>query len=58
MEETQIKIGYVVVIVKLGKTPYMQSVYVENASKDLFGKILNVKITDAFLNSVTGQILI
>jgi tRNA-2-methylthio-N6-dimethylallyladenosine synthase len=42
----------------IGKTPYMQSVYIENASKDLFGKILNVKITDAFLNSLTGQILI
>lgn len=41
----------------IGKTPYMQSVYVSNAANDLYGKIVNVKISDAFLNSLTGEIV-
>jgi tRNA-2-methylthio-N6-dimethylallyladenosine synthase len=41
----------------IGKTPYMQSVYVTNPTKDLFGKIVNIKITDAFAASLTGEIL-
>ncbi|WP_342224691.1 tRNA (N6-isopentenyl adenosine(37)-C2)-methylthiotransferase MiaB [Rickettsia endosymbiont of Urophora cardui] len=40
----------------IGKTPYMQSVYISNPNKDLLGKIIEVKITKAALNSVTGEI--
>ncbi len=41
----------------IGKTPYMQSVYVSNTKQDLYGKIVEVKISDAFLNSLTGHII-
>ena len=40
-----------------GKTPYMQSAYVENADKSLLGKIVNVKITKGLAISVTGEIV-
>ena len=40
-----------------GKTPYMQSAYVENADKSLLGQIVNVKITKALAISVTGEIV-
>ena len=41
----------------LGKTPYMQSAYVENTEySSLFGKILDIKITKAFATSVSGEI--
>lgn len=39
----------------LGKSPYLQSVYVE-VSPDLFGQCVEVKIKDAFLNSLTGTV--
>jgi tRNA-2-methylthio-N6-dimethylallyladenosine synthase len=41
----------------IGKTPYMQSVYVSDAEQNLYGQIVDVKITDAFLNSLTGQVV-
>ncbi|MBS0271069.1 MAG: tRNA (N6-isopentenyl adenosine(37)-C2)-methylthiotransferase MiaB [Proteobacteria bacterium] len=40
----------------LGKTPYLQSVYVESSPR-LFGECVNVTIEKAFANSVTGTIL-
>jgi tRNA-2-methylthio-N6-dimethylallyladenosine synthase len=40
----------------VGKTPYMQSVYIEG-SKDLIGRIFNVKIEQAFATSLTGTLL-
>ena len=41
----------------VGKTPYMQSAYVENADKSLLGAIINVKITRALPTSVTGELV-
>ena len=41
----------------IGKTPYMQSVYIKNPNKDLLGKIIEVKITKAALNSLSGDII-
>lgn len=41
----------------IGKSPYMQSVHITNAQESLYGKIINVAISDAFLNSLTGTIL-
>lgn len=40
----------------LGKTPYMQSVYVD-APERLFGQIVNVEITRAYQNGITGTIV-
>ena len=40
----------------LGKTPYMQSVYVD-APERLFGQIVDVEITRAFQNGITGSIV-
>ncbi|XVN40463.1 MAG: tRNA (N6-isopentenyl adenosine(37)-C2)-methylthiotransferase MiaB [Rickettsia endosymbiont of Argas persicus] len=40
----------------IGKTPYMQSVYITNPNKDLLGKTVNVKITKAALNNLTGEV--
>ncbi len=40
-----------------GKTPYMQSAYVENADKSLIGKIVNVKINKGLAISVSGEIV-
>ncbi len=40
----------------VGKSPYMQSVYIENASKSLIGQIKNVKILKAEGISLTGYI--
>lgn len=40
----------------LGKTPYLQSVYVEAAPR-LFGQCVDVKIEKAFANSLTGTIV-
>ena len=40
----------------LGKTPYMQSVYVDDAPDRLFGQIVNVKIEKAFQNGMAGTI--
>ena len=40
----------------IGKTPYMQSVYINNTNEDLLCKIIDVKITKATSNSLTGEI--
>ena len=41
----------------VGKTPYMQSAYVENINKSLLGQIVNVRIKKALAISVTGEIV-
>lgn len=41
----------------VGKTPYMQSAYVENADKNLIGKIVNVKINKGMAISVSGEVV-
>lgn len=41
----------------IGKSPYMQSVYIENIDNALIGKIVDVKITNAMHNSLTGYII-
>lgn len=41
----------------VGKTPYMQSAYVENADKNLIGKIVNVKINKGSAISVSGEVV-
>ncbi len=41
----------------LGKSEYMQSVYVKEI-EGLRGKIANVKITNGFMNSLTGEVII
>ena len=41
----------------IGKTPYMQSVYIQNPNKSLLGKIIDVKITKAATNSLAGEIV-
>lgn len=40
----------------LGKSPYMQSVYVDGAPERLFGQTVNVKIEKAFQNGMSGTI--
>ena len=41
----------------IGKTPYMQSVHLINSTKELFGTIVDVKITSAGASSLTGTIV-
>ena len=41
----------------IGKTQYMQSVHLINPTKDLLGKIVDVKITSAGASSLTGHCL-
>ncbi len=41
----------------LGKTPYMQSVHVLSKNRSLLGQIVNVRITNASLNSLEGEIM-
>ncbi len=41
----------------VGKTPYMQSAYIDNADKSLIGKIVNVKITKGSAISVAGEVI-
>lgn len=41
----------------VGKTNYMQSVYIDNADSSLIGQIVNVKITEGSAISVTGEIV-
>ncbi len=40
----------------LGKSPYMQSVYVDGAPERLFGQTVNVKIEKGFQNGMSGTI--
>lgn len=41
----------------VGKTPYMQSAYVNNADKSLQGRIVDVKITRALATSLEGELV-
>jgi tRNA-2-methylthio-N6-dimethylallyladenosine synthase len=41
----------------VGKTPYLQSVYISNPDKSLMGKIINVKITKALATSLEGEVV-
>ena len=41
----------------IGRSPYMQSVYVEtNSIADIFGKLLPIKIMSASQNSLEGKL--
>lgn len=42
----------------IGKTCYMQSVHVINPVKDLFGQIIDVKITEAGASSLSGEMVL
>ncbi len=42
----------------IGKTCYMQSVHVINPAKDLFGQIIDVKITEAGASSLSGEMVL
>ena len=41
----------------VGRSPYLQSIYVSDAPENLFGEIVNVEIEDGFQNSLRGRIL-
>ncbi len=41
----------------IGKTPYMQSVYLQNPPENLLGNIVNVKITGTSTSSLTGEVV-
>jgi tRNA-2-methylthio-N6-dimethylallyladenosine synthase len=41
----------------VGKTPYMQSAYIDNVDKSLIGKIVNVKINKGSAISVSGEVI-
>ena len=41
----------------IGKTPHMQSVYITNSSKNLYGVTANVRITRVSQSSLTGELL-
>ncbi|MCD6035816.1 MAG: miaB [Rickettsiales bacterium] len=41
----------------LGRSPYMQSVYVEGLDESYFGQIIDVKITGAFPKSLSGEMV-
>lgn len=41
----------------VGKTPYMQSVYIDNPDKSLIGQIVDVNIVQASLASLVGMIV-
>jgi len=40
----------------IGRTPYMQSLHIDNVGEDYFGKIVDVKITKAQLSSLSGDV--
>jgi tRNA-2-methylthio-N6-dimethylallyladenosine synthase len=41
----------------IGKTPYMQSVYILNLNKNMMGKIVNVRIITASSASLSGEVV-
>ena len=41
----------------MGKTPYMQSAYVDNAGVEFIGKISNVKIVKALPNGLACELV-
>ena len=40
----------------IAKSPFNQSVYFSSKNESLIGSIINLNITDAFQNSLTGNI--
>ncbi len=40
----------------MGKTAYMQSLYIEGAGQELIGKILPVRVTGAYQNGLAGEL--
>ncbi len=40
----------------MGKTAYMQSLYIEGAAQELIGKILPVRVTGAYQNGLAGEL--
>lgn len=40
----------------IGKTPHMQSVYISNLDKNLYGKIVDVEITSVSTSSLGGEV--
>lgn len=42
----------------VGKTPYLQSVFITGKEEDLIGEIIDVKITEAKPTSLTGEIIL
>ncbi|TAH35314.1 MAG: tRNA (N6-isopentenyl adenosine(37)-C2)-methylthiotransferase MiaB [Alphaproteobacteria bacterium] len=42
----------------MGKTPFLQSLYVDNANPRLQGQIVPVRVTGAFQNGLKGEILL
>ena len=41
----------------IGRSPYNQSVFFSSKNDNLIGSFINLNITDAFQNSLTGNIL-
>ena len=41
----------------IGRSPYNQSVYFSSKNKNMIGSLIDLNITDAFQNSLTGNIL-
>ena len=41
----------------VGKSPYMQTVHINNLSKDYLGKIVNVKILESLPYSLRGELI-
>lgn len=41
----------------IGKTPYMQSVHLDDKDNSIYGKIVNINITQSFPTSLTGHII-
>lgn len=42
----------------VGKSPYLQSVHINKANHNLMGDIANVKINDALLTSLSGEVVV
>ena len=41
----------------IGRSPFNQSVYFSSKNKDLIGSFIDLNITEAFQNSLTGNIV-
>jgi tRNA A37 methylthiotransferase MiaB len=41
----------------IGRSPFNQSVYFSSKNENLIGSLIDLNITDAFQNSLTGNIL-
>ena len=40
----------------VGRSPWLQSVHIENAPEDLFGNIVDVEIEEGYRNSLRGRL--